>query len=404
MNGLRFTEAAPASDVGEVVAYLQGLHCDQFVYRGQTRSWPGPLFPSAFRLYKKTGQVFHRDETLPFASLRHAGNHFHEFEPLNHLWEFADRYCQSCQLSLLELNEIERLMDDSLFSLAICSAKTSSCIREFVTQEIDRMFSANYPAWKSIIDLTHRNRIRQFVCLNPFGYILGMAIAQHYGFSSEALDVTHDPLVAAFFATHEYPHYVRTNDSGIGKIIRFRITDKEYVEDGWHDKDFYSAGSYVDMLKILSSYEDQLDTHDTTIANLSDHVFTTLERGLEGRRHHRIHIGVCPISQTRVARQKSALLIPDILLKEAQMAGINIRQFIAIEDLSERSETVSFFFRHSPNIWPFPNITREYLWPTQDVFVDMFQNILSSSSPTFIHPNGMSLPKRIDLLDHGYEN
>jgi hypothetical protein len=324
-------------------------------------------------------------------------------EPLNHLWEFADRYCQSCQLSYPELLEIERLMDDPWFSLAICSTKAFDCITEYVTQEIDSKFSANYPAWKQVIDLMHRNRIRQFVCLNPFGFVLGMAIAQHYGFSSEALDVTHNPIVAAFFATHEYPHYTMTKDAGFGQIIRFRITEKEYAQNGWQSKDFYSIDCFSDMITILSSLGDESYTHHDTLANLLDHVVVAIEGGLKGRQKHRIRFGARAISQTRVARQKAALLIPDMLLKETQMAGMKIREFMAVEDLISRPKTETFFFRHLPNTWPFPDITREYLWPAQDVFVEMFKYVLSGSSSIVIHPSGMSLPKRGDLLDQGYK-
>ncbi|RNC67440.1 MAG: FRG domain-containing protein [Desulfuromonadales bacterium] len=403
MSVKRFNESKPAESVSDLVAYLHDEHCDEFVYRGQTRSWPVPLLPSAFRIYKQSGEVFRRDEQLQLSSMRNTGTQFHGLEPLNHFWEFADRYCPSVRLSHVELSTINKLIDDPHFSLAICGATNFDCFSQSISAELDKRFSANYSAWKTIIDFTHRDRIRQFICLNPFGFVLGMAIAQHYGFSSEAIDVTHDPLVAAFFATHEHPKYVGTKDTGIGQIIRFRLTARECAHVLWEDKDFYSAESFADLLTMLHRFEDDWYTHYDSFIDLIDHVFIALEAGIEGRKGHLFRIGTQPISKTRVARQKGALLFPDMLLKEAHMAGMNIQQLMAVEDIGSRSGTETFFFRHSADGWPFPNITREYLWPQDDVFVDMFEYTLSSSSPIVFHPSGMSLPKRRDLLDYGYE-
>ena len=53
--------------------------------------------------------------------------------------------------------------------------------------------------WKDVIDNHHRVEIREFVFMNPFGYLLGQGLAQQYGFASEMLDVTTDLNVAVFF-------------------------------------------------------------------------------------------------------------------------------------------------------------------------------------------------------------
>ena len=403
MSSNQFTKSNPAKNIDELISYLSECDEDYFVYRGQTRAWQGPLLPSAFRLYKSTNQVFRRPNTLPFTSMRNAGSTFHGLEPLNYLVEFADRYCPTCPLSLPELRQIDDLIDDPWFSLTICGATTFDCIRKSVSQEFDKKFSANYPAWKTVIDHTHRNRIRQFVCLNPFGFIFGMALAQHYGFSSEALDVTHDPLVAAFFATHEFPSYVVPKGHGTGQIFRFRLTEKEYAQAQWQEKDFYTADCFADLMMILPVFEDESYTYHDSISNLADHVFASLEGGVEGRRQHRIRIGAAEIGQTRVGRQKAAILFPDMLLKEEQIAGMKIQRFMAVEDLTTRPDTETFYFHHSKNDWPFMHVTREHLWPRHDIFVDMFEYVLSSTSTMVVHPSGMALPKRSDLIDRGYD-
>ena len=67
-----------------------------------------------------------------------------------------------------------------------------------------------------------------------------------------------------------------------------------------------------------------------------------------------------------------------------------------------RPGTDVFYFRHTQVPRLQPGITREYLWPEQDVFVDMFETLLSAMYIDIYHPSGIALPKRLDLLDKGY--
>lgn len=389
-----------ADDIRELVSFLHREHSSAFVYRGQTRAWPPPLFPSSFRYYTRVGNVFDRDSTLPIESLRGCGRQFHELEPINFLWEFADRFCPETKLSVPELNVIDELADDPFLSLSLIGRHNCSFASE-VSPEMDERFCANYGAWKQVIDQLHRNRIRQLVCLNPFGYVLGMAIAQHYGFGSEALDVTHDPIVAGFFATHDGPEYDHACSEGVGVVLRFRIDEKDRAVPEALDRDLYNAPGFVDLAERLSPFISPWMSFEGTVSNLVDRVEVALARGDEGRSAHRLQLGSDAFARTRVARQRGALLLSDLLLREKEMAGMKIQQFIAVEDINTRSAE-SFYFRHTADPWPFTEITREYLWPDEDVFVEMFSFILSTSFPMVLHPTGMALPKRPDLIDRGY--
>lgn len=89
--------------------------------------------------------------------------------------------------------------------------------------------------------IQQRNRFNYFIHYNPandskrnkakritmnqlmenFGKSLGNVLAQQYGINSECLDITSDPNVAAFFATHQYPHYLNAVESdNLGVIYR----------------------------------------------------------------------------------------------------------------------------------------------------------------------------------------
>lgn len=63
--------------------------------------------------------------------------------------------------------------------------------------------------------------------IGDFGVGLGNIIAQQYGVSSEALDVTDNISVAAYFATREYPSYTHISSSGVGVIYRFRNLESD---------------------------------------------------------------------------------------------------------------------------------------------------------------------------------
>ena len=64
-------------------------------------------------------------------------------------------------------------------------------------------------------------RITMNHLMGGFGKSLGNVIAQQYGINSECLDVTSDPHVAAFFATHLWPEYnAVVNSSELGIIYR----------------------------------------------------------------------------------------------------------------------------------------------------------------------------------------
>lgn len=69
--------------------------------------------------------------------------------------------------------------------------------------------------------------------IKDFGLGLGNIIAQQYGVSSEALDVTSDIDVAAYFATRKYPSYSHISDSGVGVIYRFRGLESDALKESF---------------------------------------------------------------------------------------------------------------------------------------------------------------------------
>jgi len=66
----------------------------------------------------------------------------------------------------------------------------------------------------------------RYEVIKNYGLGIGSILSQQYGLNSEALDITLDPKIAAFFATKKYPryeHYLPNPKNEIGVIYRFPI-------------------------------------------------------------------------------------------------------------------------------------------------------------------------------------
>jgi hypothetical protein len=100
------------------------------------------------------------------------------------------------------------------------------------------------------------------VLIREVGLALGNLLAQQYGLSSECLDVSENPRIAAFFATRKWPEYAHYPGPDLGVIYRFRRTD-----DGSHppDTSLDTIANWLEMGQADGAYydffvrEDELD-------------------------------------------------------------------------------------------------------------------------------------------------
>ena len=81
--------------------------------------------------------------------------------------------------------------------------------------------------------------------MKNFGKSLGNVLAQQYGINSECLDITSDIDVAAFFATHTWPHYDKVHTSDRLGVI-YRIPCSPY-------KPLQHAGIELDLSAVYLS-------------------------------------------------------------------------------------------------------------------------------------------------------
>jgi hypothetical protein len=80
-----------------------------------------------------------------------------------------------------------------------------------------------YAAIRSATDRENIRHDAKVILLNVFGRAIGNLLAQQYGLSSDGLDVSDDPRIAAFFATRTYPeyqHFAGDRERALGVIYR----------------------------------------------------------------------------------------------------------------------------------------------------------------------------------------
>ncbi|WP_459872794.1 FRG domain-containing protein [Endothiovibrio diazotrophicus] len=91
-----------------------------------------------------------------------------------------------------------------------------------------------------------KSDLRQAIMLG-FGKLVGNVLNQQYGISSDAFDITAEPTIAAFFATHSYPYYKpyeKQSDQDLGVIYRFNITTKNFPTQDIMDRTIMGLYAY----------------------------------------------------------------------------------------------------------------------------------------------------------------
>jgi hypothetical protein len=425
----------------------------KYIYRGQTKEWPGPLFPSLFRKSIRLQREFSPRDREYKLSLRKCGRHYHEMKPDSFLEKLVVDN-PSLRVTKSEYDSIVKLQNNPKFSQQIGTEGFDATLKSWIQPEYLSQVQKRSQIWKLFIDNYHLAVIRQIGFIQPFGYVLGMTLAQQYGFSSELLDFTSDLRVATFFATHEGPRYrfeggaLSTRlGTDIGVIYRLPSTAGTLRHERIDKYNYYTCPPQVHMAEVCMRFEDksspemkeqyeELKFTDEELAGMANGTITTrllspmlAEMGTSGRelgleegvdrylalyfdahgsrmRFYRL-IDMKPgtFSRSRLGRQAAVAVIPDELRKtEHQPGQYDYASFEAIEDVSQRDGFERFYFHHSDRAPDLGSIDREYLWPAvDDSFKLMISRAIDPSTPQ-IHYIDTYLPKRIDLVSSGYEN
>jgi len=295
---------------------------------------------------------------------------------------------------------LEKLSNDQYLARALIDGPEA--FEDVLTDRELSLYSSRFELWQQVISNDHRIQIRDMVFMRPFGYLLGQGLAQQYGFSSETLDVTSDPLIAAFFATHEAPTFAIPLQRGVGVIYRFPRLETASPTFDLGAYNFYSCPPVLDLKELLVPFIRKCEQSEDFRKEVEGFLVTSFRDKKRWRCWETFRVSAGLVASSRIGRQAAALLVPDVIYKKRQTNTRygKLRELMAIEDCATREGTKVFFFRQGRHISILEHVTREYLWPNEDdAFFEMIGNALLLG---VLLETGQILPNRIDLLDPGY--
>lgn len=415
-RGTKFnTPDSAARNIEELYEYLDKENeAGMYVYRGQTREYPGPLLPSMYRncnydqcltsddpLYqqyslRKCGKKFYGEYNRKFlTSLQNAYNNV----PPDELASVDAVYKRVLQNPFAARNQFsELLLNHHLISW-------DEALRMELSSGEMAIYERYHEQWKPFLDNYHRRTLRMFGFFKPFGYLLGTTLAQQFGLSSQGLDATRSLEIAAFFATHSFhANYKEQERQGIGIIYRFPYEPTDISDRSLNDYNYYNLPSIINLEDVLFRFEragfrreDMIDLFECYygaihVENLKDHdLFMVPESAL---------------TSSRVSRQQAVIILPDELRKDRAdvkpgVDGITLPEFQFIEDIAAREGVEKFYFHHTGTFPSSLPITREQLWPRDDPFLEIIVSIMTALYPIMTF-SGHVVPQRLDLIDGGY--
>lgn len=420
MNTKQYTTPENAAkNITELIDFLSiGDKTVSFVYRGQTKEYNSPLFPSAFRLLLSTkDNRIDKTHKLFKYSTRNCGNIF--YGDLNYKIQLSTSL-PFASLADSQKEVVRNVFNKVLNSSSIANSQITSRFRgdflqwfDLIDQNLTReeysiflTYIANSQQCLRVIDRYHRRMIRNFFFYYFFGFIVGTALSQQYGISSDGLDATTSIDVAAFFATHDSSNdYLHPLNEGIGIIYRIPFESHGLTLERINSTDYNSIPNIIDISSLLLTIEnDNIPLHNMM------HCFQSFCSNIESGREKVCLSRFLPsgiINASRIGRQKAVIIYPDEIRKDQQGAlsgvdGITKSQFRYIEDISARSHFDKFYFYHSGKMPNNFKITRNYLWPRTDPFLQIVCPGITAPYPLNMF-RGAILPYRLDLIDSGYD-
>jgi len=365
--------------------------------------------------------------------------------------EWLVRDMNDGRLTQHDYQSLVKLSSNADFAALAANSGFDTALSKYVRAEHWSYVSERRHIWKTILDAQHCAMIRQLAFIQPFGYVLGMTLAQQYGFASELLDFTADIKVAAFFATHDAPNYKfegcalsRRAGSDVGVVyrlpsaagairhdrvdsynyhtcppqlhlkdvcIRFEDDSSPEMREQWVPRLFHEEAIGLVNAAIPLRFMNAMQTEDETThrplpqtEGIDRYLALYYQDGTGNVRYYRL-LNQAPgsFSRSRLGRQSAVMIVPDELrIAEKEPGQFESAVFQAVEDVSQREGFERFYFRHSERAPALANVDREWLWPhEEDCFKLMISRVLDPSSQQYWFGDD-PIPKRLDLVSPGY--
>lgn len=227
----------------------------KYIYRGQVEMYEPPLRPSAFRYCQYSRFAV---EGRPAYQLKNWGKEFY-----------------------LEHMDVEYLYSDE---------------KKERSHKVRRIMS------------TYMN--------NALGYPLTQALLQQAGYSSEGLDVSYDLHIALFFALYRFEngrYYRKKAGDKPSVIYRWKLPEKGFTLQD----DYYCKAHFIPSLEILRSFE-TCKSKEESSASLNRYLKeigwgSQFFDPMNKKPFELIKIPEESLTGSRIALQKGALLMPDVI-------------------------------------------------------------------------------------------
>jgi hypothetical protein len=234
-----------------------------------------------------------------------------------------------------------------------------------------------------------------------FGYPLGQILAQQCGITSEGLDVTSDPTVAAFFAIFDF-RSGQFVEKGSGVIYRFNVKSEISKNLNLNVSTFYNCPSYLDAETVLSNIK-QCDSWETAAKSFLEYNTAyqyALDKGESAERPLEVlTLPTQDVALSRVVQQRAGLLFPDMILSQvyrilgkqppsgkAEKIGEN-----AVEDLSSREGATEFLFKHSLRSKFIVPHSPQIVFPEHDPLLTMLKYFLGRAGVKYVLPTELGV-------------
>lgn len=332
----------PFNNPAALLDFLAAHEPERYVFRGQTRAYEGPLLPSGLR-----------DRFTPFDGSTGPSE-----------WAGV-----TTAHSVIEDTVSARRRDsEPLTGESVEDGKSTWDLPESAYQQgfCDFFNQSHHPRMGKLGDLLRESAIPAVCAL--LGGELGDLLCQHYGFSSTALDVSTDPAVAMFFATHQAPFYSPVADSSHAGVVYRWPREKAMIaqdvllplENSDFDSIVTSFRSFINDSADLSVSQDMLVRYPSATGEWLKRLMMIVSEGEPRRAILRFPTGA--FERSRMGCQRSALLWPVAQVVKPLKWRRKGDRAALIADLLKTHHGEVFFFRHDGNLAG--GLDKYALWPS----------------------------------------
>lgn len=338
----------PFENATALLDFLQADQPERYVFRGQTRSYAGPILPSGTR-----------DRFTPFDSLSE-----------------HSRWCGITTFrSVLKKEILARQQATLTPDLAVHEVEDGKTTWDLPEAHYQKGFG-------DFFNQPHRQRMRELGSTLRegavpgiyllFGHSIGSLLCQQYGFTSTALDATTDPSVALFFATHQAPFYMPVADSSdLGIVYRWPKESAMIAQDLLLPLEGPNFQSMVTSFgNFIKDSPDLNVAKDTLLQFTSGMTYSERRQmmiGIKGEDRSLDALRFPPgtFDRSRMGRQRAALLWPDVEQVKPLTDGLDSDDSaVLIGDLLKTHQGEFFYFRHTADSGLPGQLNKFALWPS----------------------------------------